>query len=72
MSKYFVCEVIVKIPDEEYKHWDCGCDETFGVGFFHDPDKGIYVTDIKPMDATDEAIEELGLLTQIFTKEGGI
>lgn len=70
MPKQYMCQVLVEIPDEEHATWDCGCDETFGVGFFHDPERGIYVTTITPVDLSPEWTEKIK--HKIFTEEGGI
>lgn len=67
--KYLHCNVIVEIPEEQYKDWSEQADILFhGIGFLHDPDQGVYLVGY---NETTKMALDLNKYN-CFTEDGGV
>lgn len=69
--KYFRCEVMVGIPEEDYASFSEHADVTFAIANkVHDPDNDTYLLNHSYEVVCYEKVEELKY--SVITKEGGI
>lgn len=62
--------LIGHMPEEDAEHWDCGCDQTFGLSRFHQPEKHQYLIAHDRGFVDGRIVNKLK--TAVFTEEGGI